>query len=272
MLHAQAIMMGHILPLAQCANIEPLTFQMATTPAEPGWGNCTFAFAISRDQLHVVVDFVHEESIDRGNAVAKMRRTVRNLTNWFLTAQTLFSDSSLSFGPDQAIAKYDGEEGWTSHLEPSEPSADQAPLPTTQHVFTGGSILPYITKDSLLMYALQDYASAVANPEFSLFLLWRSLEWILWEYDTSDKGRSPHHGPAESALSLPPKWISRIGALAHNYVRHARRREPADPRLIAAAKERVRSLILRHVRVAHGFPDKSLPEIGEDALTSWSYS
>lgn len=269
MVHAQAIMMGLLSPGSLCVGIEPITFQLTSTPSEVGWGQCVFAFAINRDQLHVVVDFEHEGSIDRGHAVAKLRRTVRNLSNWFLVAQTLHSDASISFGPDQALARYDGEPGWTSHIQAAPPSADQLPLPTTEHIFAGGSILPFMMKDSLLLYALQDYASAVANPEYSLFLLWRSLEWILWEYDTAGQGRNPAYAPAETALSLPRDWLSKIGALAHNYARHARRREPPDPILVAAAKDRVKILILRHLRFRHGFPDKKMPKMASDALSTW---
>lgn len=268
-LNAQAIIMGRLAPLSQCARIDPISFEVALSPSEPGWERCSFAFALNRDQLHVVVNFAHEETVDRGHAVAKMRRTVRNLVDWFLLGQALFSGSSLSFGRDQALARYKSEPQWISHVDPPAPAVDESPAPTTDDIFKGGSILPFITKDALLLYALQDYVSAVGNPEFSLFLLWRSLEWILWEYDTSIPGRNPAFAPAESALSLPENWLSEIGNLAHNFARHARRRDSPDPRLMAAAKERVNSLILRHLRAAHGFPDRTLPSIDPDDLTGF---
>jgi len=269
---AQAIVMGRLLPQAHCASIDPLTFELSLTPAEPGWTVCKFAFAINRDQLHVVVNFSHEEDVDRGHAVAKMRRTVRTLVEWFLSGQTLFSESTLGFGPEQTVAKYADQEQWISHSDPG-PDTEQTPqLPTTDDVYKGGTILPLIAKDALMLYALQDYATAVANPEFSLFLLWRAVEWILWEYDKSGKGRSPAYEPTEKALSLPPLWLHEVGTLAHNFARHARNRTRPESALVEAAKGRVKALILRHLRVTYDYPDGKVPSLVQDALSGWKQS
>ena len=267
---AQAIIMGRLLPQANCALLDPISFDLSLTPSEAGWSGCTFAFAINRDQLHVVVNFAHEDGIDRGHAVAKMRRTVRTLVDWFLTGQSLFSDSILTFGPEQAVAKYAHEEHWISHVDPLLSPSDAPRLPTTDYIHSGGSILPFVAKDSLLLYALQDYATAVANPEFSLFLLWRAIEWVLWEYDDSGSGRNPAFAPAEKALGLPPRWLAEVGDLAHNFARHARHRDQPNTNLVAAARGRVKNLILRHLRVTHTYPDSNLPAVESDALSGWT--
>jgi len=267
--NAQAIVMGRLSPDANCARIEPISFEVSVTPSEPGWEKCTFAFALNRDQLHVVVKYGHDDAVDRGHAVAKMRRTVRNLVDWFLLGQVLFSDSPLSFGREQAVARYLEDDAWISHLDPPPVATEQPPLPTTEHIFKGGAILSFITSDHLLLYALQDYSSAVANPDFALFLLWRSLEWILWEYDVAGAGRNPAFAPAEAALSLPEGWLSEIGNLAHNFARHARRRDQPPAALVEAAKKRVRTLILRHLAATHKYPDAQLLPLEADDLTGY---
>lgn len=268
--NAQAIIMGRLSPDALFSTIEPISFEVSLSPSEPGWERCIFAFALNRDQLHVVANFAHGDEIDRGHAVSKMRRTVGNLVDWFLLGQTLFSDAALSFGREQAVARYSEEERWISHLDPTVTAPGESPFPTTDHIYQGGVILPFITSDRFLLYALQDYTSAVANPEFVLFLLWRSLEWILWNYDTAGAGRNPAFAPAEVALSLPEGWLAEIGNLAHNFARHARHREEPPANLVDAAKKRVRALILRHLSASHGYPDANLQPIESDDLTGYS--
>ena len=94
---AQAIIMGRLSPSAQCTRIEPATFSVQMIPAESGWEKCTFGFQLYRDQIHVVVIYAHDDNLDRGHAMAKIRRTAKNLVDWFILGQTLLTDASLTF-------------------------------------------------------------------------------------------------------------------------------------------------------------------------------
>ena len=266
---AQAILLGRLAPQAACRSIEPLNFSVALTPAEPGWDNFIFGFQLYRDQIHVVVDYAHADPIDRGAAVAKMRRTVRNLANWFLLGQSLYTSTTLSLTQEQVIVKYEGDTVWVSQLDPLMEEGELKPNPTAEAVQKGGAFLPYLLGDRLLLYALQDYASAVANPEFALFLLWRAIEWILWEYDNQPEVRNRAYAPTEKALVLPEKWLAELGRLAHTYARHARIRDVPEQHLVDAAQARVRGLIMRYLQAKHTDPSEPLSPLLPDPLTGW---
>jgi len=267
---AQAILLGRMEPLSACASIEPLRFSLGLTPGEAGWEECTFGCQLFRDQIHVVIDYAHDDSVDRGVAVAKMRRTVRNLVNWFLLGQTLHTSTTLALSQEQVIVRYEGDTMWISQLD--APIKEEIPTvpPTAEAVREGGAFLPYLLGDRLLLYALQDYASAVGNPEYALFLLYRALEWILWEYDTESDAKNPAFAPTQVSLALPPQWLEEVGRLAHSYARHARLREAPDRALVDAARARVKALILRHLCLKYTHPGEPLPEMPSDPLSGWT--
>lgn len=269
---AQVIMTGLLTPERACENLSTQPLLMVVSPGEPGWQYWNFSFQIVRNHIYVVVNYSHDDSIDRGIAVAKMRVSMRNLVNWLLLGQSVLSAANIALESDEVMVRYEGDSAWVAHIPPANEFADSQSLGSNEAVSIGVSWLPFLLTDRRLLYALQDYSTSLKYPEFCLFLLWRACEWILWEYEPRTEVSNPAFAPTASALGLTVSWFEEIGRLAHNYTRHARVRGAPQTHLIDTARERVRTLILRYIDVRHRSIAPSVAELPRDHLTGWSPS
>ncbi|MGQ0601316.1 MAG: hypothetical protein ACT4QE_06415, partial [Anaerolineales bacterium] len=239
-------------------------------PGEPGWQYCNFSFQIVRNHMYVVVNYSHDDPIDRGVAVAKMRSTMRNLVNWLLLGQSILTEANIALESDEVMAHYEGDGAWVAHIPPVDELTDSKPLGSNDAIPVGVSWLPFLLTDRHLLYALQDYSTSLKYPEFCLFLLWRSVEWILWTFEERTDVNNPAFAPAANTLGLTIAWFEEIGRLAHTHTRHARVREAPETHLLDTARERVRILILRYIDVKHKNMSPVGLEISADSLTGWT--
>lgn len=244
---------------------------MVAEVAEPGWQFWNYSFQIVRDHIYVVVNYSHDDGIDRGLAVAKMRASMRNLVNWLLLSQSIMTSATIELESDEVMVRYQSDEAWVAHIPPRDELSQTPPMGSTAAIRLGVSWLGFLLEDRQLLYAVQDFASAVRYRDFALFFLYRSVEWIAWEYDEREDFRDkPDFALAAKALGLPTEWIVQIGRLAHAYTRHAHLREAPESHLIDATINRVRRLILRYIEVKHGNVKADSIEPAEDHLTKWA--
>lgn len=262
-------MLGTLTPVEACNQLNMNSGIIQLQPVEPGWQSWDFGLHVFKHHFYLVVHFSHEDAIDRGIAVARMRSGMKNLINWMLLGQSLLSGVSIRLASEDVVIRYQGETGWVAHPLPETP---QAPIPPANNeaLSVGATWLPYLLSDSRLLYALQDYSSSLQNFEFCLFLLWRSVEWILWEFETRTDVHTPTYASAMQALALPDKWIEEIARLAHSYTRHARIREEPSQEVVNAARKRVSQLIMRYIDKRYKGIDVSAQVLVADALTGWS--
>lgn len=243
----QLIMIEQLFPPEACQNLEPQSHSIALASGEPGIGDLTFAFTIARSQFYGVMDFSHDDSLDPDVAVASMRATIRNLVNWILLGQAVKNSARITIASDQLMARYKDTNAWTVHLPAKEELTDSLRQGSDEAISAGMTWLPFLMDDRKLLYAFQDFADSLNYKDATcLFFLWRAVEWILLEFHTPQKGKSPAYNPATKELGLPDKWIVEIGQLAHNYVRHARYRDQPETHWVDAARDRVRMLVITY--------------------------
>lgn len=266
---AQAIMIGLLMPEDACRELQTEPLVIVLPPAEPGWHDFNFSFQIIQNHIYVVVNYAHDDSIDRGIAFAKMRATMRNLVNWLLLAQSIMTSANMTLESDEVVVRYEPENVWVALVEPKSELTEQRPRASNEAVSLGVSWLAFLLADRRLLYALQDYSASLNYPEFCLFFLWRAVEWILWEFEERTDVNNPAFASAAEALGLSVAWFEEIGRLAHTYTRHARLREMPEPSLVDTARERVRNLIRRYINIKHQNARPPEGELPIDHLTGW---
>lgn len=267
---AQIIMTGLLSPAEACREInmaQPITIEVGV--AEPGWHFWSYSFQIVQNHIYVVVNYSHDDNIDRGVAVAMMRASMRNLVNWLLLGQLVTTSATIELVSDEVMAHYEGDPAWVAHIMPENKGLQTLAVGSNDGIALGIGWLPHLLADRGLLYALQDFSSSLRYSEFSLFFLYRAVEWIMWEYDVRESfSDNPDFALAANALGLSADWLVEIGRLSHTHTRHARLRVAPDPGLVTAARERVRHLIARYIDVKHkGVRPYPMPSA--DSLTGW---